>query len=872
MMRSGKYICKIVLAVLIEMAATCFVLAQHETGKILKTEDFALWGSLRLGSLSDNGRYVIFSMEYPNGRDTLFVKDSKKNLLLSYPGGSDGRFLSNYYFSCLSPGGRLKITSLHDEGWFEISDVVKYDYSPKAALLIYSASEGDRYYLGIRNIRNGRVHKIWDAFSYNFNRESNSVVYSKADGKKNKLVYIHLGSDRYENSITEGNPADYDDISWQPGGSSLAFTCQPANGRGSVQLKRYNIQTRRLDTFDPDEVSGFPQGWQVAKGQGLKVSPDGERIFFSIIPKENPAHDPKQVQVWNAADSYLYPVRRRPDSGIKFSRLAVWRPEKNDFKWVTDTIFSEVALAGGGRYALLSDPEQYEPQWKYTAPRDYYILNLESGQRKIMTTALSPERNNITVSPGSWYVTYFQKGRWWLYDIHSGTTSTITDAINTDFTRDDTALTSGPIAWGMAGWLPDDKAFLFYDRYDVWMYDPKLRHVARLTRGREQQRVYRVENDGHGTGITRNYDGATAPLLSAGELLLRTTSRGRSGYCLYSLKTGCLFEISKARRIGRMQKAKESNCIAYTEEDYNTPAKLIITDGARKTDIFKSNPQHCNFLWGKSELIEYRNTTGKAMDAALYYPAGFKKGTRYPMIVYIYEDQSGRVHDYVNPGYGNSNGFNITNFTTKGYLVLVPDIAYQIGSPGYSAADCVTSAARHVIDLGYADSKAVGLLGHSFGGYETDFIITQTDMFAAAVAGAAIADLPSSYLYASANYLKPNFFHYEYSQLRMGSSLFDNFPGYLANSPVYHAQKVSTPLLSWTGENDAQVHRFQSMEFFLALRRVGKEHILLVYPEQGHALSGTAQQEDLSEKVEQWFGYYLKNEQQPSWIKPNRPR
>jgi len=309
----------------------------------------------------------------------------------------------------------------------------------------------------------------------------------------------------------------------------------------------------------------------------------------------------------------------------------------------------------------------------------------------------------------------------------------------------------------------------------------------------------------------------------------------------------------------------------YIAEKYDNPPKLMLRElKTEKTSlIFQSNPQHGKFHWGNAKMIRYSNSRGQQMKGILYYPANFDPDRLYPMIVHIYDKQSGHIHDYINPGFNNGNGFNISNYATKGYFVLLPDIIYQTGNPGLSAADCVIAATKKALSLAPVDPKKVGLIGHSFGGYETDFIITQTDIFATAVAGAAITDLVSSYLYVSWNYTKPNFWHYESGQLRMGTSLNGDYKAYVENSPVYHAAKVTTPLLSWAGENDKQVHTYQSIEFYLALRRLGKEHIMLLYPGQRHVLTDAAQQRHLTEHIEQWFDYYLRGGPKQSWMIKN---
>ena len=159
-----------------------------------------------------------------------------------------------------------------------------------------------------------------------------------------------------------------------------------------------------------------------------------------------------------------------------------------------------------------------------------------------------------------------------------------------------------------------------------------------------------------------------------------------------------------------------------------------------------------------------------------------------------------------------------------------------------------------------------GLIGHSFGGYETDFIITQSNIFAAAIAGSAATDLNSFYLTLNWTTGKPDMWRFEDHQWRMEKSLFEDRERYKTNSPITYVENIKTPLLSWTGQEDLQVDWHQSIELYLALRRLSKKHILLLYPKESHELFKPENQKDLSKKMQQWFAYFLKGESPADWI------
>ena len=237
------------------------------------------------------------------------------------------------------------------------------------------------------------------------------------------------------------------------------------------------------------------------------------------------------------------------------------------------------------------------------------------------------------------------------------------------------------------------------------------------------------------------------------------------------------------------------------------------------------------------------------------------------MVVHIYEIMSKNLHHYVNPSFLNGEGFNVTNYTLADYFVLLPDIRYELGNPGISAVDCVSAGVNAVVDKGLVDKSKIGLFGHSFGGFETNFIISQTNIFAAAVSGAGISDIIAYYFNISKNAIfQPEMWRFEDQQWRMGKSLYDDKEGYLRNSPIMHAQNVTTPLLLWTGKNDRIVPWNQSITYYLALRKLGVKNRLLVYPDEDHSLENRQNQTDLSKRMMGWFDDLLKGEPTQDWI------
>jgi dipeptidyl aminopeptidase/acylaminoacyl peptidase len=253
------------------------------------------------------------------------------------------------------------------------------------------------------------------------------------------------------------------------------------------------------------------------------------------------------------------------------------------------------------------------------------------------------------------------------------------------------------------------------------------------------------------------------------------------------------------------------------------------------------------------------------LQAVLLYPAGYDATRTYPMIVYTYERLSDNVHNYVVPS--ERSYYNLNVFTANDYFVLLPDIVYRGRDPGISALEAVESAVQTVLDRGIVDPARVGLVGHSWGGYQATYLPTRTDIFAAAVACAPITNFLS---FAGAIHWNPGiaeFDHWETGQARMGVPPWEDFDAYLRNSPIHEVDQLDTPMLMMFGDADGVVDWHQGIEFYNFARRAGvDDFVLLVYPGEDHGLRKKENQIDYHRRILEWFGHWLKDEPAPAWI------
>jgi dipeptidyl aminopeptidase/acylaminoacyl peptidase len=320
------------------------------------------------------------------------------------------------------------------------------------------------------------------------------------------------------------------------------------------------------------------------------------------------------------------------------------------------------------------------------------------------------------------------------------------------------------------------------------------------------------------------------------------------------------------KSVGRLIKARSADVLAYVVAAFDDPPDYFAVgaDLKRPRQVTETNPFHGDYSWGRAELVEYANGRGERLQGVLYSPAGFEEGKTYPMVVYMYEKLSRNLHNYAVPS--DRSPYNPSVFTARGYFFLCPDITFRPRDPGLSALDAVESAVRRVLESGRIDPKRVGLVGHSWGGYEAAFLATQSSLFAAAVAGAPLTDLLSMYGSVYWNSGQPETGHFETGQERMQVQFWDDPDAYLRNSPVLSIPRMTTPLLVAFGDKDGSVDWHQGIEMYNLARRAGKQFVLLVYPGENHSLAKKPNQIDYQRRILEWFGHYLQGETAPDWI------
>ena len=577
---------------------------------------------------------------------------------------------------------------------------------------------------------------------------------------------------------------------------------------------------------------------------------------------------PSNVEVWHSRDVTIMPRQKKEASNRKNpARKAVWWLSENKLIQLETELTERVTIMKDGLRAIGMDSSPHERAAMF-GPRlhDVYAISTQSGKRNRILKAV---KFTLSTSPNGRFLLFVRGGHIWSHDLRTGKQRNITSRLKTSFTdeKDDT-LAEEKRPFGNGIWLTDSSGVLLYDRYDIWLLDPLGEQARKLTNGRKKQirhRIsqasYREENDGNIARKDRIYVGLFGERTKKsgyGSLTLANRKNPASSFQTHLLEDALMLFLERAR---------DAEILTFTRERSDQSRDLYLGGPALENahQVTGTNPFQKNFRWGRSELVNFRNKQGIALQGMLTYPAGYRTGKKYPMIVYIYEKRSQDLHRYYTPS--EKHPYNPCVFSAEGYFVFQPDIVYRPQQPGISAVECVVPAVEKVLETGMVDPRRVGLMGHSWGAYQTSFIVTRTDLFSAAVAGAPLTDLMSMSVSVYWNSGGTNARIFAQSQGRMNKPFWRDADNYARNSPIHGLDTLNTPLLIAFGDKDGAVDWDQGIEMYNAARWAGKDDVvLLVYPGENHGLRKEENMVDYHYRVREWMAHFLKNETGNKWI------
>jgi dipeptidyl aminopeptidase/acylaminoacyl peptidase len=635
-----------------------------------------------------------------------------------------------------------------------------------------------------------------------------------------------------------------------------------------------------LQTLDP--LKAVPAVKRIVSFRRPSWSDDGRTLYVGVGAwEEKPLDDTKKpsasgddtpparpaanddmpsLEIWHARDVTVMPrqkITARSDRQRNF--LHAWHLGSDRL----------VELGRGEEELVIPIRKQklaYATVWdRYAMDRsigrpaaDFYLVDVETGERTKIVDRIDDAY--LQVSPTGRFVLFLKDDAWWTINTATQTVTNISKSAATSFIdRESDSTARQKPHFGIGGWTPDDNAVLLYDKFDVWEVAADGSRATRLTNGASDQvrhRIVRLDPDADAIDTSR-------PVMMS---LFGTWSK-KSGYGRWNPSSRTVERlIFDDRQVSSLAKAAEADVYVYVTQRYDDSPDAYVggPDLAAAKQVTNTNAFMSKYAWGRSAIVEFKSDRGVRLQGALFYPAGYEPGKKYPMVVYLYEKLSDGVHRFVPPS--EREYYNASAFTTQGYFFFQPDIVFRPREPGLSVRECVEPAVKKVISMGLVDPARIGVIGHSWGGFDAAYLATHSTMFAAAVAGAAITNLVSNYgnHHWSSGIAETD--HIETGQQRMEVPIYEDLQAYIRNSPVFNVHNMKTPLLLEVGDNDGTVHWHQGVELYNIARRAKKDVVMLVYGGEDHGLRRRANQIDYQKRIHEWFAHYLKGEPAASWI------
>ena len=729
----------------------------------------------------------------------------------------------------------------------------------------------------LRNLDTNTDEVIADVVAYQFDDSAKVLAYtvaSRADSTKDG-VYIRNLVTGTTKPVVSG-PGNYRALSFDRTQAQFVFTSDRDDfGRPNARQAIYlgNVKSGTAEPVVRSEM--LPEGMRFPETFNVTLTRSGTALQFAIAPPPEdtiPADSlvgKARFDLWHYKDPVLQPTQLlNVNQARNRTYTAVYHIASKKLVQLTTDSFPSVQLSDDAKVGMQSTsvPYDIERMWG-DGGNDIYLSDPGTGARKLIAKKIT---GNAQLSAGGKFVAFFDQGHWNTYNVATGKVTNITaPASGVHFEQETWSTPDDPAPWGIAGWTKDDRSVLINDRFDVWELDPtgmKPPVVVTDSLGRRENMTLRIISLGQ-DDEERFIDTTQPAWLSAFD-----EDTKASGFYRTRLEGRRAPEkvVMGDVRYGAPSKAKNAETYLVTKGTFvDFPNLYVGPNLTTLTQVSDANPWQKDYNWGTVELVTWMSMDGQPRQGLLYKPENFDPSKKYPMISYFYEDLSDGLHTYIPPN--GRNVINPTHYVSNGYLVFEPDIYYEIGYPGPSAVKSIVPGVQKLLERGYIDPKKLGLQGQSWGGYQALYIITQTQMFSAAMAGAPVADMFSAYGGIRWGSGVNRSMQYEAGQSRIGKSIWEAQDLYIQNSPLFFLPRVTTPLFIMSNDMDDAVPWWQGIELFVGMRRLGKEAYLINYNNDVHNPASRANQKDIAMRMQQFFDNKLKGAPIPEWMAKGIP-
>ena len=868
--------------------------------KALTPQDLEAWKRITTRAISNDGQWAAAMFSPWSGDSEVQVLASDGKSVQTYAPASDVKFSSSSQFVLVKkvpavaltdslklkktkkdkmPMDELVIRNLKNGTEWTIDSLKGYKLAEKGDWMAYQRTRKDSS-LVVISLDGAQKYVLPSASDYGFAKDK-AVLYfvtkEDKDGKKPGM-YVWTAEAPQPVLVKEGKGI-FVQPTFDNAGSKLAFLYtndkKEKDYTMALWVSENAGEAREVVTR---ATAGLPEGWVVSPNQRLSFSDDATRLFLGTAPaplrKDSTILDANRpnVQVWNWDEPVQYTVQQyNVKRDLKKSYAAVYQLNNNKLVQIADVELPDAQLPvkGMGDWAIVSTSKPYSlsSMWEGRTRSDYYKVSLATGERTLISEA---DYAGYRLSPTGKYVGTYNAtdSCWYTINLADNRKIQLTTPQTFPAWDEDNDVPNYPSPHGMAGWTKEDAALLIYDRYDIWSFDPEGKKApVKLTKnGRENKVTYRrVALDREQMDI----DLKEPMLLTGFNEVDKTTAIYRAR--LTSPVSPTLL-AGGSYNYDNVMKAKNADKYIYSRENFEVFPDVWFTDASFKKSIQLTQGirQQDSFIWGTAELISWISLDGKKLEGVIYKPANFDPNKKYPMIVNFYERNSETLNKYRMPEPHRST-IDYRMYLSNGYIVFNPDNRYRDGYPGESCYNCVMPGIQEVLSRGYVDEKRIGAQGHSWGGYQVAYLATRTRLFAAIESGAPVVNMFSAYGGIRWGSGLARSFQYEHTQSRLGATPWADPRRYFENSPLFLMDKVETPILIMHNDQDGHVPWYQGIEYFVALKRLGKPAWMLNYTGEPHWPTKNPNKLDFQIRMKQFFDHFLKGEPMPKWMKEGVP-
>lgn len=918
--KTMKNIYQSCLLLLFLFSIDCPLFAQKRSLDI--TETAKNWASAGNTVITHDGNYFSYSIfNQPSGSKTLIIKAANSNWKTELEGIENPSFTNDSRKVIFMKADSLCLLTLGTSSTEYVPGIAYYQLfkQGKTEWLALQKSN-DKKELVLRNLATGKEASYPGVSEFVLSPNGNAILLNKQTkleaGTQTSLFWLSLPElklapitktrDQLSGFTFDDNGSQIAFISFKTSGTydDLSFSKGMSHDISTSQITKKPLRANTIMRYQPgmngaevwvnDQTPGIEMGLKVGDGN-LYFSKDGTRLFFKLakIPVLlKMPEKPVLVEVWNYKDAYLQSEQQMPPfmgqlrPGLDNDYVATINKGDNKIiRLQQETDY--IGYSEGNDYMIFDTykeaPYNLENRYYKGKPVPYLVSAIDGSRKSLPGSCNALSQSS---SPVGKYLLYFDRDKqhFFTYEIKTGQVRNITARIPFPVYYEDADIGSkaGQSDHSLV-WLKNDEAVLIGDTYDIWQVDPQgIKAPMNVTNGY-----------GRKHGVTLRYMMAfgKSPVPKAGqELLIGGFNQANKDGGYFSKKLGTKGDpvlltmgpyvyggvssnlqspVLLNPNLEKPVKARDADVFIFMRQSEKEFPNLFLTKDFRKlTALTDLQPQE-EVNWLTTELVTWKKFEGQLSQGILFKPEDFDSTKKYPLIIWYYEKNSSALHGFLRPE-SSGGDLNIPNFVSNGYLVFVPDISYKIGAVGESAYNSVVSGAQYLAQRSYVDARKMGITGHSFGGYQTNYIITRTSMFAAALAANGPTNLISNYGSLDGQGGDRIGFT-ENEQLRMGTSLWDNPEAYVNNSPIFKADKVTTPLLLMHTKLDGAVGWPQAVEFFTTLRRLNKKVWLLQYDNEPHVLGNPNNKKDFTIRMKQFFDHYLKDAPEPVWMSRGIP-